>query len=147
MSLKTSHYFFLLISTFMLLAGGGASASETESPPECSVEASSCYIFEFVSASEEVLRTNTDPIVVSCPWHFYSPPAESIQPECVELINAAVVLINNRLSESLSPIVPSDIKYSDASGCIDTFIPGREQADCYTEIHATISLVWLPKKK
>ena len=131
----------------MLFDTNNLFASEKLSPPECSKGADSCNVFAFVATSEATLRTNKNTITVSCPMHFYSPPAEIIKPECVELVNAAIVLANKKFSDSLSPIAASDIKYESGGGCFDTFIPGREQADCFTEISAVFSLVWLPQKK
>jgi hypothetical protein len=147
MIFKPSIHFSLVIAALIVFGINNLHANELDSPPECSKNADSCRVFAFVTASEASLRTHENQITVSCPMYFYSPPAETIEPECVDLVNAAVVLVNRRLSDNLSPIIASDIKYESGGGCYDTFIPGREQADCFTEISAIITLVWLPQKK
>lgn len=108
-----------------------------------------CDVIEFVSTSEEVLSMKGGSILLNCPMHFYSPPASEIRPECVALVEAALVLTNHRFSKRLKPLKPTDVKYDAGGGCACTFIPGREQADCYTQISAEIELEWLtqvPKK-
>lgn len=106
-----------------------------------------CEPHQFAAASESVLRTNGPSIRIDCPTHFYSPPEEEIRPECVALVEAALTLLNHRLADRLSPVETSQVQYRYHGGCYDTFISGREQADCYSVIRATVPMRWLEAVK
>ena len=106
-----------------------------------------CEPHQFAAASESVLRTNGPSVTVDCPTHFYSPPEEKIRPECVALVEAALILVNHRLAERLKPVETAQVQYRYQGGCYDTFISGREQADCYSVIRATVPMRWLEATK
>lgn len=102
-----------------------------------------CEPHQFAAASESVLRTNGPSISIDCPTHLSVPREEEIRPQCIALVEAAVLLVNHRLTDRLTPIDASRIGYEYEAGCNDTFISGREQADCYSVIRATVPMKWL----
>jgi uncharacterized protein YceK len=134
----------LLLMVGLILISGCASTSLRESEQVCNQEAGySCDVYEFAVASESALRTHGNAVTLDCPWHFYSPPPEEIRPECVALVEAALVLVNSRLHGQMESIDSSNVRYESSGGCADTFISGQEAADCFTVIRATIPIRWI----
>ena len=128
----------------MLLVSGCATTPDFDSGGTCSKENSEfCDVYDVAAASERDLRSNDAAVAVDCPMHFDMPPAAAIMPECVALVGAALVLLNNRFSEDLQPIESSAVQYSDRAGCLDTFVSGREGSDCFTAIRAGIPMKWI----
>lgn len=134
----------------MLSVAGCATVPDSDSSGACSKENSDwCDVYDVAAASERDLRSNDAAVAVDCPMHFDRPPAAAIMPECVALVGAALVLLNRRFSEDLQPVEPSAVRYSDRTSCLDTFVSGREGADCFTAIRAIIPLKWItpPRKR
>lgn len=134
----------------MLLVAGCATTQDFDSSGACSKENSEfCDVYDVAAASERDLRSNDATVAVNCPMHFDRPPAAAIMPECVALVGAALVLLNNRFSEDLQPVDPSAVRYSDQASCLDTFVSGREGSDCFTSIRASIPMKWItpPRKR
>lgn len=133
----------LSLPGFVLISGcASTTLRQTEQP--CDEEAGySCDVYEFANAAESALRTHGDAVKLDCPEHFYSPAAAEIQPECVALVEAALVLVNSRLHGRIEPIAAPSVRYQDGGGCHDTFVSGREEADCFTVIRATVPIKWI----
>lgn len=128
----------------LLSVPGCATVPDYDSGGTCSKEDSEfCDVYDVAAASEQDLRSNDAAVAVDCPKHFDRPPATTIMPECVALVGAALVLLNNRFSEDLQPVEPSAVQYADQVGCLDTFVSGREGSDCFSAIRASIPLKWI----
>lgn len=128
----------------MLSVSGCATTPDFDSSGTCSKENSDfCDVYDVAAASERDLRSNDASVGVDCPKHFDMPQAAAMMPECVALIGAALVLLNNRFPGDLQPVEPSAVQYSDRAACLDTFVSGREGSDCFTAIRANIPLKWI----
>ncbi len=123
-----------------------AVSDESPEPPLCSRETNWCDVFEVSSAEESALRTNGGVLAIRCPLHFLSPPAAAILPECKDLIPHVIALLNRKLDHAITPIDESGVTFETEEGCVDTFIPGREAMDCYTQIVARVPVKWLPPR-
>jgi hypothetical protein len=119
-------------------------SDESLEPPLCSKQANWCDLFQVSSAEESALRSNGGVLAIRCPMHFLSPPAAAILPECQELIPHVIALLNRKLDHAIIPIDESRVAFETEEGCVDTFIPGREAMDCYTQIVARVPVKWLP---
>lgn len=128
----------------LVLASGCASVDSRLAYKHCKARTPvDCAPHQFAAASESVLRTNGPSISIDCPMHSPRRPEEAIRSECIALVEASLLLVNHRLADRLKPIDASRIGYEYEAGCNDTFISGREQADCYSVIRATVPMKWL----
>jgi hypothetical protein len=125
---------------FVTLLSGCAGIDSRDLP--CMKGSFSCDVHEFVAIDKTTLQSRGDFVEVECPWHWHCPSIESIQPECENLIRAAVLLVNQKYSRDLIPIELSGIQYREGGGYVDTFEPGQEAADCYSSVVAKIPLKW-----
>jgi hypothetical protein len=113
----------------------------------CSKDDDGCAVFDFAAASEQALRSNGSSVAVHCPLHFYTPSPETFLSECKILIEEAVNHIGLRFLGCLNSIEAASIQYGKNQGYVDTFEPGQESADGYTEIVATVPLNWHATKR
>ncbi|QQP96688.1 hypothetical protein [Lysobacter enzymogenes] len=128
-----------------LWASGCASTRlvEGEDPPICHPDTGYCEVYDLASADEAALRANPQAVEVSCRDLANTGTIEAQRAQCVELIAAALVLLNSRFSGDLAPVSAEQVSYEKRSACADTFIPGREGLDCFDWIEARVPLRWL----
>lgn len=129
-----------------LSAGGCAStrlADEGDDPPICHPDTDYCEVYDLASADEAALRANPQAVEVSCRDLANTGTIEAQRTQCVELVAAALVLLNSRFCDRLAPVSAEQVTYEKRSTCADTFIPGREGLDCFDWIQARVPLRWL----
>ncbi len=133
------------IATLLLLIAllSGCAVFGERLSASCAKGSFDCGVFEFAAASEKTLRSHGATVSVDCPWHFYAPPHEQIMPECKVLISAVLDHVNGKFRDCLQPIRPDDVVFSESGGALDSFVPGQEFADEYSNIVATIPLAWV----
>jgi hypothetical protein len=108
-------------------------------PLACSVE-TVCYAEDVPKASLSAIKSNGHSLNISCPY------TDSIdgqyRSQCQASVAAAISSLS-RWSDQLSLPPVTDISLQEQHTCIDTFIPGREVADCeHYFLEATIPLRW-----
>ncbi len=59
---------------------------------------------------------------------------------CLRSTDALLAELSAHWNRALCPIDPSTLRYEQGGGCYDTFIPGREAADCFEDFNTTIVL-------
>ncbi len=108
----------------------------------CSAPNHYCTPELVVVASLDTLKTNKSSIKVQCD---YTPLIdESYRDGCVQSLSQMANTISLQWAGSLSPVTLVSAKYEESHICIDSYVPGRELADCnFYYITATIPLSWL----
>jgi len=126
-------------------AGGCASigGGEDAASGTCHPGSDFCDVYDLASADEAALRANRDAVAVSCMDLANTGTIQAQQARCAELVAAALVLLNSRFADTLAPVSPAQVTYHERASCLDTFVPGREGADCFDWIQAWVPLRWL----
>lgn len=129
---------FLLVAT-AVLSTACSSMSALTNPPACSVE-SRCYVEDLPGASLAAIRSNGSSLSVSCP--LAGEIGETYRLQCKRTLAAAIDSLARWPNELSVPDI-ADVRLEERQTCIDTFVPGREGADCrYYHIEAIIPLRW-----
>ena len=106
----------------------------------CRFEAGECTPEQASHASLAELRELGSELVVTC--EAVGPEVADYSLKCHERVRRLVSYFNKKFGGALR-IESSELSYRDQFLCIDTFIPGREAADCaYRSLMATIRLRW-----
>jgi len=96
---------------------------------------------DYVSALPlESLKQHGATLIVACDWRQVQDAA--YEKECREQLSAAVENLAQRFPDELEPIAIDELKFEDGGVCIDTFIPGREAADCFDYLRIVLPLHW-----
>jgi hypothetical protein len=130
------------IYTVVLACVAASAAAESRKQPDigsCSADAV-CTAADVKDASLDALRSNGNFLSISCP---YTPRLdERYRAQCLNLLKDAVQRLG-RWPEQLTPPRMADIKIERRQTCLDTFIPGREAADCeFYYLEAVVPLSW-----
>lgn len=92
-----------------------------------------------------VLRENGHELTVNC--EISGQPDASYRESCTKSLVQLATTLSTCSSSALSAITLSDMMLTDEQMCIDTFIPGREAADCeFFYIRAKVPLRWVQSK-
>jgi len=131
---------------FLLALLGVAACSS--SPPRyeatpCSPNRGDCTPEEIVALPEQQLRATGAEISVSCgvttPEHKTATRAL-----CIERVNSMLERLSITLPSFVAP-KPANVSVDESETCLDTFIPGREAADCqFFSISARFPIGWRP---
>lgn len=124
-------------------------ADEGEDPASCHPRDYFCETYDLPAADEAALRANGQAVKVGCRDLANTGTIEAQRAQCVELMAAALVLLNSRFSDRLAPVSAEQVSYEQRGTCADTFISGREGLDCFDWIQARVPLRWLtpPSKR
>lgn len=96
---------------------------------------------EYVSALPlESLKQHGATLTVACGWWEVLDAA--YEKRCREELSAVVADLAQRFPGELEPIAVDELKFENQGTCIDTFIPGREAADCFDYLRVKLPLRW-----
>lgn len=136
---------FLIIG-ILLAACSGNGRLVREASEACGVPHSfSCTPDLAAIAPLAILRENGDELTVNC--EITRQLDASYRESCAKSLVQLVATLSARWSSTLSPVTLSDMTLADEQTCLDTFIPGREAADCeFFYIRAEVPLRWVQSK-
>jgi hypothetical protein len=116
--------------------------SQSEQQPQrCVLKSGECSPEELVVISREELQSAGDQLRVTC--GITSVLNESFEKQCRTRIGSMIIQLSNEWPDFRVPAIPTGITLRSEQTCMDTFIPGREGADCeFVSVSATIAFVW-----
>lgn len=114
-------------------------AAGEEGYSACSLH-TACYAKDVPAATLSAIRSNGDSLEVRCP--DTDRIDETYRNQCQASLEAAIRSLSRWPSELLPPAA-SEMRLKEEQACIDTFVSGREVADCgHYSITAMIPLRW-----
>lgn len=112
-----------------------------EASESCSSPAVDCTPELAAIAELDVLRTNGKAITVDCGVTHKIDVA--YRQSCEKRLSTLAEALSTRASSELSTVSVTDMTLLESQTCIDTFISGREAADCeFYSVSAKIPLRW-----
>lgn len=135
----------LIIVVHLLTACSVNGRLVREASEACSSHSFGCSPELAAIAPLETLKANDRELTVNCELSIQLDDA--YRETCARRLTQLVETLSARWSSVLSPINLSDMTLADEQTCIDTFIPGREGADCEIfYIRAKVPLRWVQSK-
>jgi hypothetical protein len=131
----------LLASLVLALAAcGSANRTFVSDLENCDFEGGQCSPEQASHASLEELRELGSRLAVSC--EVSREDDLNYPANCRESVRSLVERINERFGAAVR-VDLAEVQFEEFTFCSDTFIPGRESADCaYRSIKATVRLRW-----
>lgn len=132
------------VATALLMAACAHAPADEGGDAACSLH-TACYAGDVPGATLSAIRSNGDWLEVRCPDTDRIDAA--YRARCQSSLAAAIRSLSRWPSE-LSPPAASEMRLKEEQACIDTFVSGREAADCgHYSITAKIPLRWRPDGK
>ena len=131
----------------LALAGCVTSDRDTSDPPATEICVPDnvmplCRAEKALELPLEWLRQR-DKLSLTCEW--WSLVDASYEEQCHDEIRGVIATWALRFTNDLEPIEFEKLRFVRRSDCIDTFIPGREAADCFDYLVVDLPLAWKPK--
>lgn len=126
-------------STALLMAACAHAPAEDADYSACALH-TACYAQEVPGATLSDIRSNGSSLEVRCP--DTDRIDDAYRSRCQASLAAAIRSLS-RWPGELSPPAASEMRLKEEQACIDTFVSGREAADCgHYSITAKIPLRW-----
>lgn len=129
-----------ILSCAFSCISGCASLTREDAINDCSPDGNDCLPELAVLLPLSNLRAYGSELRISC--RYTETLDAAYRRGCVDQVNSAIAILSKKWSRDLEPIDQAKITYRDSQVYLDTFIPGREDADLVGYVLATVPLVW-----